>query len=176
MGYDRDMSDIMYDEKGIDGEPYKKDDWQRIAIHDDERIHGFFGPFRFLSNFWPALVSYEGREYPSVENAYQAAKFMESEREEFQSCTPKEAKKGSIDRPMCYSTEAWYAMRSGIMQHLLKQKFDEKRNPSLFLLLKETGQKHLEETNWWDDTFWGVCEGLGENTLGNMLMQIRDEN
>ena len=37
-------------------------------------IDSFQGEYRFLSNFWPCVVEYEGTEYPSVENAYQAAK------------------------------------------------------------------------------------------------------
>ena len=38
-------------------------------------ISEFRGPYRFLSNFWPAVVSLDGVFYPTVEqHAYQAAK------------------------------------------------------------------------------------------------------
>jgi predicted NAD-dependent protein-ADP-ribosyltransferase YbiA (DUF1768 family) len=33
----------------------------------------------------------------------------------------------------------------------------------------------LIEENTWGDTFWGICKGQGENHLGRLLMQIRDE-
>ena len=33
---------------------------------------GFQGEFRFLSNFWPAEITYENIVYPTTENAYQA--------------------------------------------------------------------------------------------------------
>jgi predicted NAD-dependent protein-ADP-ribosyltransferase YbiA (DUF1768 family) len=29
--------------------------------------------------------------------------------------------------------------------------------------------------NYWNDKFWGICKGVGENHLGKILMQIRDE-
>jgi len=48
------------------------------------RIESFSGQYRFLSNFYPARVMLgDGRIYPSVEHAYQAAKFPPEEREPF---------------------------------------------------------------------------------------------
>lgn len=31
----------------------------------------------------------------------------------------------------------------------------------------------LVEGNTWNDTYWGVCNGVGKNTLGQLLMKIR---
>jgi predicted NAD-dependent protein-ADP-ribosyltransferase YbiA (DUF1768 family) len=39
--------------------------------------------------------------------------------------------------------------------------------------LMATGDAYLEETNTWDDVYWGVCNGVGKNMLGRMLMYIR---
>lgn len=36
--------------------------------------------YRFLSNFWPAIVFYDGLEYPTTEHAYQAAKTLDWEK------------------------------------------------------------------------------------------------
>jgi hypothetical protein len=46
------------------------------AIHKDGMIAGFFGAFRFLSNFYPLEngVCLDEVYYSSVEHAYQAAK------------------------------------------------------------------------------------------------------
>jgi predicted NAD-dependent protein-ADP-ribosyltransferase YbiA (DUF1768 family) len=41
--------------------------------------------------------------------------------------------------------------------------------------LLETGDAELVEGNWWDDTFWGVCNGVGQNNLGKILMDTRRE-
>ena len=40
--------------------------------------------------------------------------------------------------------------------------------------LLETGDEELVEGNTWSDTTWGVCNGVGENKLGRLLMIVRD--
>ncbi len=37
-------------------------------------------PYEFLSNFYPAMVMYDGEYYRTVEHAYQAAKTLDLER------------------------------------------------------------------------------------------------
>jgi predicted NAD-dependent protein-ADP-ribosyltransferase YbiA (DUF1768 family) len=39
--------------------------------------------------------------------------------------------------------------------------------------LVATCNQYLEETNQWNDVYWGVCNGVGKNMLGRMLMYIR---
>lgn len=64
------------------------------------------------------------------------------------------------------------------MASLVTQKFDKALNPELYQKLQNTGNKYLEETNYWEDTYWGVHkteakeEGVGENNLGKLLMKI----
>jgi predicted NAD-dependent protein-ADP-ribosyltransferase YbiA (DUF1768 family) len=58
------------------------------------------------------------------------------------------------------------------MADLVRQKFQQ---PQLCAALLATGDEYLEETNWWKDTFWGVCNGEGLNKLGNILMMVREE-
>ena len=41
--------------------------------------------------------------------------------------------------------------------------------------LLATGDAELIEGNHWNDTFWGVCDGVGKNWLGILLMEIREE-
>lgn len=41
--------------------------------------------------------------------------------------------------------------------------------------LINTGDAYLKETNTWNDTFWGISNGIGQNHLGKILMQIREE-
>ena len=42
-------------------------------------------------------------------------------------------------------------------------------------MLIATGDAQLMHTNSWNDKFWGICRGEGENRLGMMLMSIRSE-
>jgi predicted NAD-dependent protein-ADP-ribosyltransferase YbiA (DUF1768 family) len=32
----------------------------------------------------------------------------------------------------------------------------------------------IEERNCWNDIYWGTCDGIGENNLGKILMEVRD--
>lgn len=135
-------------------------------------IHGFFGDHRWLSNFWPARVTMDWEEYPTVEHAYQAAKtFDRNVRLAIQNAqTAGQAKRlsptGKLLRP------DWEHVRVQIMDDLLRQKFS---NPELAQKLVSTGECTIEETNAWGDIFWGVCNGKGENTLGKLLMEIRSD-
>jgi ribA/ribD-fused uncharacterized protein len=169
------MSDIMYDEIGVVDGKYVYGDWKRIAIHDEANIHGFFGPYRFLSNMWPCEVYCDGVRYPSVENAYQAAKFPQGMRRYFlAACDPYESKKVVRDMEGRVSSEEWNAKKVAIMHGLLLQKFNLTMNPELQALLRATGDRHMEETNWWGDTFWGCAPGgVGTNMLGILLMRVR---
>jgi predicted NAD-dependent protein-ADP-ribosyltransferase YbiA (DUF1768 family) len=58
------------------------------------------------------------------------------------------------------------------MEEILRMKFADER---LRDKLTSTAPVELVEGNWWGDTFWGVCKGVGENHLGRLLMKIRDE-
>ena len=66
----------------------------------------------------------------------------------------------------------WLDVRLRLMKELVRRKFE---NPELRSLLLSTGTTVLVEGNQWGDTFWGVCKGVGENHLGLILMEIREE-
>jgi ribA/ribD-fused uncharacterized protein len=131
-------------------------------------ITSFKDKNRWLSNFWPCLVQLDCIEYPSVENAYQAAKTLGS-RESFQSCTAAQAKR--LGRKLSIRSD-WEELKVRVMQELLMQKFS-KQNLALREALKATGDEELVEGNTWGDIFWGVCNDVGENNLGKLLMQVR---
>jgi predicted NAD-dependent protein-ADP-ribosyltransferase YbiA (DUF1768 family) len=83
--------------------------------------------------------------------------------------TPAEAKKLShrvIIRPN------WDDYRVDVMNYLLHLKFADFTLQSYLL---GTGDQELIEGNYWRDYFWGVCDGVGENMLGKLLMTIREE-
>ena len=177
----KENSKILFDERGITpGSTYQKGQWKKIAIHDKENICGFFGRYRFLSNFWPAKIFLDNEEYSSVENAYQAAKYKKERRDFLKTCSPKEAIVFSKNNPLNKIEQAkWKKRRLKIMEKLLKQKFDKKLNPENHKKLLLTKNKHLEESNYWGDVYWGVHKqnknepGYGKNTLGKLLMKIR---
>lgn len=175
-------SKILFDEQGLKpGTPYEKGQWEKIATHNKKEIKGFFGEYRFLSNFWLAKVFLDGEEYQTTENAYQAAKYEKGLRDYLKNCTPKEAIVFVRENPIGqYSLEEWNNIKLQTMKDLLIQKFDKDLNPENYQKLKETGDKYLEEANYWEDKYWGVHktdaseEGAGENNLGKLLMEIRN--
>jgi hypothetical protein len=58
------------------------------------------------------------------------------------------------------------------MTEIIRLKF---QNPGLKAKLLATGNQELIEGNTWGDCYWGVCEGNGQNHLGKILMQVREE-
>ena len=134
-------------------------------------IHNFIGEHRFLSNFAPVRVDFEGYSYPTVEHAYQSAKALDpKERACIRNAqTAGEAKRLGFEAVI---RKDWESVKVSVMEDLLRQKF--RQSPYREQLLK-TCEEELVEGNWWNDTFWGVCRGKGQNMLGKLIMKIRAE-
>lgn len=135
-------------------------------------IGEFKGDYRWLSNFWPVTVKLDGFKYPSTEHAYQAAKTVLPEaREAFADSELTAGQAKRLGRSVQMRSD-WEVVRLSVMEDLLRQKF---AHAELRQLLLATGDQLLVEGNNWNDTFWGVCRGKGENHLGKLLMKIREE-
>lgn len=146
-------------------------------VMNNTPIAFFRGVHRFLSNFFPVTIEYEGAKYYSLEHAYQAMKTTDLDlRRELQfdtgsdlSISPSKAK--NWGRRVQLRPD-WEEIKLGVMEGLLHAKFE---NPELRKKLLETGRCELIEGNTWGDRYWGVCNGVGENHLGKLLMKVRDE-
>lgn len=130
----------------------------------------FRNNFQFLSNMYPCRVQYKGTEYSCSESAFQAQKCTNSvDKDMFAGFDGKMAKSWGRRVPL---RKDWNEVRIPIMEEIVRAKFVQ--NPSLAeKLIKVEGP--IQEDNSWHDTFWGVCNGVGENHLGKILMTIRDE-
>lgn len=152
--------------------PMVDEPWARCTkemLDTPNYIKGFCGRHAFLSNFYVHPIVRNGIRYGSSEAAYQAAKYdgRPAIQQLFVSVTPDESKKLVDANP--YDVSAFN--RNEVMKQVLESKFSD---PSLRSLLLSTGQKRLEEYNWWDDTYWGVTRLGGQNKLGIMLMELRE--
>lgn len=139
------------------------------------RIGSFQGEYRFLSNFYPAKLFLDGEIYPTLEHAFQASKTTDPlERMVIQAMeTPGMARAaGRSVVVMRHLRPDWDKVRVDVMHELLFQKF---LDPDLRGKLLGTGDAELVEGNTWNDTFWGVCGGVGENMLGILLMVVRED-
>ena len=134
-------------------------------------IKEFSGTYEFLSNFWHSPFIHEGIEYPTNEHFFQAMKTLDpKERMWIASAeTPGIAKRRGRS---CTLRSDWEAVKEQVMLTGLRSKFNQ---PTLRTMLLMTGDQELVEGNWWGDTYWGVCNGVGRNRLGVLLMQVRDE-
>lgn len=130
------------------------------------KIDSFQGEYRWLSNFWPVPIKFDGETYPSVEHAYQAAKTLDkNERIKIKlATTPGSAKR--LGKRIKIRPDWNDNIKLTLMEEFLIQKFSV---PFLQKLLLNTGNAELIEGNNWKDTFWGVYQGRGENHLGKIL-------
>jgi ribA/ribD-fused uncharacterized protein len=134
----------------------------------------FQGMYRWLSNFWTAPIQFihVGRAWiaPTVEHAFQACKTTDADRIAWvlSASTPGEAKRRGRQLKLRAN---WDSIKMDVMEAMLRLKFSM---PELRAKLLATDGR-LVEGNKWNDVFWGVCNGHGENHLGRLLMKIREE-
>jgi ribA/ribD-fused uncharacterized protein len=130
-------------------------------------IYGFDGDNRWLSNFW---VEADGS---TNEHWFQALKATDSTGHAYimSAKTPEEAKQRGREAAL---HEDWESFKDLGMLRMLHRKFQD---PQLREKLLATGDARLVEANTWNDRYWGVDKesGVGENMLGILLQQVRDE-
>lgn len=135
-------------------------------------IDGFYGDYDFLSNFCPCYVTVDEITYKSAEAAYQAAKTNDIGHKKFFATLPAGLAK-RYGREHIVLPKDWEERKYDIMLEVVRKKFQQ--NGDFKRLLLDTGESMLIETNSWGDTYWGVCDGIGYNYLGDILMRVRDE-
>jgi ribA/ribD-fused uncharacterized protein len=138
-----------------------------------ETIDRFTGEYRFLSNFWYAEVWHDGISYPTVEHAFQAAKTLNFGKRKDISLLDSPGKAKSAGRKLPFPRGDWETVKFEIMYELVLQKFA--RHAELRQQLLETGDAVLVEGNNWGDRIWGRVDGVGENHLGRILMEVRSQ-
>jgi N-glycosidase YbiA len=137
-----------------------------------EIINGFTGEYRFLSNFHTGHpVTLSGVVFPTVEHYYQWSKCLGSDDGYaiLNAVTPGAAKRAGQSVPL---VPWWDECKRRIMLKGVTAKFWQ--HEELAGRLLATGNAQLIEGNTWGDTYWGVCDGVGTNYLGRILMVTRD--
>lgn len=136
-------------------------------------IKEFQGKYRWLSNFWTVQIEYRNNIYTTVEHAYMSEKNGAKEWKYF--CitekSPKIVKKASLEIDL---RADWEEIKENTMLTLTRIKYKEKKLQEKLL---ETKDQYIQGGNDWGDIFWGVDlkTGIGENKLGKIIMQVRDE-
>lgn len=131
----------------------------------------FSGPYEFLSNF------HRMPDGTTLEHHYQAAKTHNEVQAQFvmNSLTPAVAKRRGRAVTM---RPDWEEVKRDVMLRLLRARFEKEPYRSMLLA---TDDAYLEEGNTWHDQYWGSCtctrhwQAEGQNWLGKLLMQVREE-
>lgn len=129
----------------------------------------FRGEYAFLSNFFESEIFCWGYRYRNAEAAFQSMKDP-IRAEMFEGMNAKAAKK--LGRKVRLRAD-WEEVKEWFMYTVCLAKFTQ--NPELGEKLLATGDRELIEGNTWGDTEWGVCNGVGKNLLGKILMQVREK-
>jgi hypothetical protein len=140
-------------------------------------IDQFTGNYHYLSNFAasPMMVFDHVLEtqvlVQTVEHGFQADKtVVPQERKAILNAgSPGKAK--ALGRKASLRSD-WENVKIARMRYWLRLKF---QRPEFHERLLATGTAKLIEGNTWEDRFWGVCGGKGQNWLGKLLMEIRQE-
>lgn len=131
-------------------------------------------PFGEFSNFSDHGVELEGLWYPTVEHYFQAMKFPGHAQAEAIRCAanPMLAKQLGNSRKVPLRAD-WEQVRIDVMRTAIRKKFAT--HPAIAELLLRTGDEELIEAAP-SDYFWGCGKsGSGQNWLGKVLMEVREE-
>ena len=127
-----------------------------------------------FSNFSPHGIEEDGEWWPTVEHYFQAQKFSDAVyREKIRRAgTPKDAKTLGWDRKVLIRSD-WDDIKDEVMLRAVGRKFFT--HADIREVLLATGDEELIE-NAPSDYYWGCgADGSGQNRLGRILMQIRDQ-
>lgn len=142
----------------------------------DTIIYFYTPKHYFLDNFSAFSIVYQDTLWPTVEHAYQAAKFDDiTIIERIQKAgSPSEAKDIAHEGDVIPLIRLhWEDEKIDVMRNLLRQKVIQ--HPKVRKKLLETGEVMIVE-NSPTDSFWGCgLDKKGENWLGKLWVEIRSE-
>lgn len=134
-----------------------------------------YGPF---SNLFRRPVEFEGEIFPTSEHAYQAGKARKEAVRQWLMAAPSPALLAMAAHGLYYWDVApgWSRTKFDRMRRILRAKFTQ--HADFRELLLGTGAARLVEAATEDNPvnrLWGEVNGVGENMLGKMLMELRSE-
>jgi ribA/ribD-fused uncharacterized protein len=135
------------------------------------RVADEYGGF---SNFAPFPIDLDGQRWPTSEHYFQAQKFDDTRHQEAirNEKSPIIAARMGRDRKKTLRPD-WESVKVEMMKKALRAKFTQHKEIRSILL--STGDatiiEHTENDRYWGDG----GDGNGQNMLGKLLMEIRDE-
>jgi N-glycosidase YbiA len=137
-------------------------------------FYGVTDEYGWCSNFARFAIQLHGKRWPTTEHFFQAQKFEEAESQEEirQAKTPMIAARMGRERTRKPRRD-WESVKVAVMREALRAKFQQ--HEELARQLLATGEAKLVEHTG-NDNYWGDGgDGRGQNMLGRLLMEIREE-
>jgi ribA/ribD-fused uncharacterized protein len=131
-----------------------------------------------FSNLYRRSIEFEGHTYPTAEHAYQAGKARKKEVRDWLMAAPSPSLLAMAAHGLYYwdITPGWSTSKFARMKAVLQAKFSQHADLRDALLC--TGEARLVESATVDNAvnrLWGEVNGVGQNMLGMLLMEVRDE-
>jgi len=135
-------------------------------------------PYGAFSNLYRRTILFEGREFATTEHAYQAGKARKPAVRDWILSAPSPSLVAMAAHGL-YTWDIvpdWSQIKFDRMRDVLRSKFTQ--HEDLKLLLLSTGERRLVEVGRINNAVnrvWGEVNGKGQNMLGVLLMEIRNE-
>lgn len=135
-------------------------------------------PYGAFSNLYRREVEFEGEIFATSEHAYQAGKARKPAVRKWLMEAPSPALLAMAAHGLYYWDVApgWSKTKFARMKDVLRAKFTQ--HSDLRNLLLSTGDVRLVEAATVDspvNRLWGEVNGVGQNMLGVLLMEVREE-
>jgi ribA/ribD-fused uncharacterized protein len=153
----------------------------RIADNQDREIRFYRSnekPYGIFSNLFRRRILFEDKEFATAEHAYQAGKPKRAEVQEWLLNAPTPSLVAMAAHGL-YTWEIvpnWSEIKFDRMRMVLRAKFSQ--HEDLREILLSTGDARIVEVGRVDSPVnrtWGEVNGKGQNMLGVLLMELREE-
>lgn len=142
-------------------------------LDTDQQVFFYEQDFYVLSNFSAFTLQWKGQRFDTSEAAYHWEKFPDYAgiRDAIIDAPSAHEAFKIAEMEKMFRRQDWDAVKVGIMRNILRAKAEQHEYVRRKLLA--TGDRELVEDSWRDD-FWGWgFDGLGQNMLGKLWMQVR---
>ncbi|MGB4967268.1 MAG: NADAR family protein [Candidatus Saccharimonadales bacterium] len=156
---------------------YPEDTYQPFTYETDTAVYFFTSAIDPLNNWSAHKVDIWGQHFPTLEHAYHWKKYETTSPEIAAAIlsAPSPAAAMAVDRNEGKDKRRsdWDSVKVSSMRSLLRAKFMQNEDARTCLL--KTGHKQIVENSPFD-SFWGCgSDKSGENTMGILLMELREE-
>lgn len=143
--------------------------------HDTEsQIFFYEHEYYVFSNFSAFMIQWKGKLYPTSEHAYHSEKFIdEGLKEQIRNASSAHGALKLSHQHRDKYLNNWDQIKVSVMKDILREKVVQ--HPYVLKKLLDSGNRTLIEDSW-RDSYWGWGpDKKGDNHLGKIWMELREE-